>query len=169
MLTRPLLEHYLFNTVLIFIRYRLIPGLWPPVKNKVSRKRPVSCDIHGFLRYPAFAGRNTGNLFCCLRPIMPTTGLETLLMNFFKFTGLNGLQGIAANTSFDYPTGKLEVRRPLLFAAKDDICHLLRKRASHTGRFFQPVRRLYRNFFRHQLIPAIRGVFPKWSKTCWTI
>ena len=29
------------------------------------------------------------------------------------------------------------------------------------GRFFQPVRRLYRNFFRHQLIPAIRGVFPE--------
>jgi len=88
--------------------------------------------------------------------------VETLLMNFFKGTGLNGLQGIAANTSFDYPTGKLEVRRPLLFAAKDDILSFAQEKGLTYREDSSNLSDDYtRNFFRHQLIPAIRGVFPE--------
>ena len=43
--------------------------------------------------------------------------IETLLMNFFKGTGINGLQGIAAK---DAGIGG-KVARPLLFATKEEI------------------------------------------------
>lgn len=79
---------------------------------------------------------------------------ETILMNFFKGTGINGLKGILAKQE--------QLLRPLLFATKNDILlfaeqHQLsfREDASNAEDKYT------RNYFRNQLIPAIEKVFPQ--------
>lgn len=83
--------------------------------------------------------------------------IETLLMNFFKGTGIGGLQGILPKT------GRAPaIIRPLLFARKAAILtyaaenHLsYREDASNSSSKYT------RNYFRNELIPAIREVYPK--------
>jgi tRNA(Ile)-lysidine synthase len=79
---------------------------------------------------------------------------ETILMNFFKGTGINGLKGIVARQQ--------QLVRPLLFAAKSELLefaalhHLLfREDASNAEDKYT------RNYFRNQLIPDIEKVFPQ--------
>ncbi len=84
--------------------------------------------------------------------------IETLLMNFFKGTGINGLQGILPKE-----TGLVkQLVRPLLFAGKEELLsfarlHQLtwREDASNNSNAYT------RNYFRNELIPSIQQVFPQ--------
>ncbi len=79
---------------------------------------------------------------------------ETLLMNFFKGTGIKGLQGIL-------PKQK-NIIRPLLFLKKEEIIAFAKENnlpfvedSSNSSDKYT------RNYFRNQLIPSLEKVFPQ--------
>ena len=80
--------------------------------------------------------------------------IETLLMSFFKGTGIKGLQGIL-------PKQK-KIVRPLLFAKREEILSFIKENnldfvedsSNNSDKYT-------RNYFRHQLIPSIQKVFPQ--------
>lgn len=80
--------------------------------------------------------------------------IETLLMNFFKGTGIKGLQGILPKQG--------KIIRPLLFGQKEEILSFLK---THNLDFVEDTSnasdKYTRNYFRNQLIPSIEKVFPK--------
>jgi len=80
--------------------------------------------------------------------------IETILMNFFKGSGINGLKGILPKQH--------HIIRPLLFAAKEDILSFakendltFREDSSNSSNKYT------RNYFRNQLIPGLEKVFPQ--------
>jgi len=80
--------------------------------------------------------------------------IETLLMNFFKGTGIAGLHGILPKQG--------KIVRPLLFAFKKDI----RKFAEDYQLQFvedssNESDKYTRNYFRNQLIPSLQKTFPQ--------
>ncbi len=80
--------------------------------------------------------------------------IETLLMNFFKGTGIKGLQGILPRYG--------KIIRPLLFARKEEILLF----ASENNLSFvedssNSSDKYTRNYFRHQLIPSLQKKFPQ--------
>jgi tRNA(Ile)-lysidine synthase len=80
--------------------------------------------------------------------------IETLLMNFFKGTGIKGLQGILPK--------QRKIIRPLLFAKKEEMLSF----AGENNLLFvddsSNISDKYtRNYFRNQLIPSIQKVFPE--------
>jgi tRNA(Ile)-lysidine synthase len=79
--------------------------------------------------------------------------IETLLMNFFKGTGISGLRGMLPSQG--------RVVRPLLFAGREDI------RAFAAAEGLEWVEdssnesdKYTRNYFRHRVIPLIEEVYP---------
>ncbi|HLZ85766.1 MAG TPA: tRNA lysidine(34) synthetase TilS, partial [Puia sp.] len=79
--------------------------------------------------------------------------IETMLMNFFKGTGIAGLRGILPKQG--------NIVRPLLFARKEE----LRAFAVEAGLEWvedssNESDKYTRNFFRHQLIPLVEQVYP---------
>ncbi|MGC4104438.1 tRNA lysidine(34) synthetase TilS [Ferruginibacter sp.] len=79
--------------------------------------------------------------------------IETMLMNFFRGTGIKGLHGILPKQN--------HIVRPLLFAAKKDILDFATANniafvTDHTNEEDD----FTRNYFRNQLIPAVKKVFP---------
>jgi tRNA(Ile)-lysidine synthase len=79
---------------------------------------------------------------------------ETLLMNFFRGTGLHGLTGIPAKAGY--------IRRPLLHFFKEEL--LAFARAQSIGFVEDSSNRssVYtRNFFRNEILPAISNVYPQ--------
>ncbi len=79
--------------------------------------------------------------------------IETLLMNFFKGTGIAGLRGMLPLQD--------RIIRPLLFAGKED----LREYALSGGLDWvedssNESDKYTRNYFRHQLIPLVERVYP---------
>jgi tRNA(Ile)-lysidine synthase len=80
--------------------------------------------------------------------------IETLLMNFFKGTGIKGLQGILPK--------QRKIIRPLLFAKREEILLFLQENNLDFVEDSSNASDKYtRNYLRHQLIPAIEKVFPK--------
>ena len=80
--------------------------------------------------------------------------IETVLMNFFKGTGINGLHGILPKQS--------KIIRPLLFARKNE----LRQFAEENNLKFvedssNESNKYTRNYFRNKLIPDLQTVFPQ--------
>lgn len=80
--------------------------------------------------------------------------METILMNFFKGSGINGLKGILPKQQ--------NIVRPLLFASKDDLVafaeeHYLNYREDSSN----SSDKYTRNYFRNQLIPGLEKVFPQ--------
>lgn len=80
--------------------------------------------------------------------------IETLLMNFFRGTGLHGLTGI--------PQSYGHVKRPLLSFTKDELLayageHQLMYREDSSNQSSKYTR----NFFRNEIIPAISKVYPQ--------
>lgn len=83
--------------------------------------------------------------------------IETLLMNFFKGTGISGLHGILAK-----PSARSYIVHPLLFALKEDI----RQFAKDNNLLFvedssNSSDKYTRNYLRNQLIPSIKKVYPQ--------
>ncbi len=79
---------------------------------------------------------------------------ETLLMNFFRGTGLHGLTGIPVSNSY--------IKRPLLSFSKEE---LIRFASGHKLDYVEDSSnqssKYTRNFFRNELIPAISKVYPQ--------
>ncbi|MFN8252872.1 MAG: tRNA lysidine(34) synthetase TilS [Ferruginibacter sp.] len=79
--------------------------------------------------------------------------VETVLMNFFRGTGLKGLHGI--------PPKRDKIVRPMLFAKKNELLafaveHALAFVQDHTN----AQNDFTRNYFRNEIIPAVQKVFP---------
>jgi tRNA(Ile)-lysidine synthase len=80
--------------------------------------------------------------------------VETLLMNFFKGTGIKGLHGILPK--------KDNLIRPLLFAKKIDLLEFANENdLSFVEDSTNKTDDYLRNYFRNQLIPGLQKVFPK--------
>ncbi|MEP6673603.1 MAG: tRNA lysidine(34) synthetase TilS [Ferruginibacter sp.] len=80
--------------------------------------------------------------------------IETLLMNFFRGTGIKGLHGILPKQG--------RIIRPLLFAKKTQLELFARENnlvyvSDHTN----SENEYTRNYFRNELIPAIQKIFPQ--------
>jgi tRNA(Ile)-lysidine synthase len=79
--------------------------------------------------------------------------IETVLMNFFKGTGITGMRGMLPKT------GRLI--RPLLFSAKKDLlafaeAHQLAYREDSSN----ASDKYSRNYIRHQVVPLIEKLYP---------
>ena len=83
--------------------------------------------------------------------------VETLLMNFFKGTGIKGLQGILPkHEQFHF------LIRPLLFAKKEQLLEFANENnLSFVQDSSNESNKYTRNYFRNELIPSIEKVFPK--------
>ncbi len=80
--------------------------------------------------------------------------IETLLMNFFKGTGIKGLYAILPKQG--------KIIRPLLFAKKKDIISFAKENNLSFVEDSSNLSDKYtRNYFRNQLIPSIQKVFPE--------
>jgi tRNA(Ile)-lysidine synthase len=80
--------------------------------------------------------------------------VETLLMNFFKGTGINGLHGILPKQG--------NVIRPLLFAKKEEIAAFAKtNNLAFVEDSSNASDKYTRNYFRNQLIPGLQKVFPQ--------
>jgi tRNA(Ile)-lysidine synthase len=80
--------------------------------------------------------------------------VETVLMNFFKGTGISGLRGIQPKVE--------SIIRPLLFAKRSEIeSYALENGLSWVDDSSNDESKYTRNYFRHNIIPAIEKVFPE--------
>ncbi len=83
--------------------------------------------------------------------------IETLLMNFFKGTGIQGLKGIEVKSGENN-----QLVRPLLFAKRSDIeTYAIQEGLQYVTDSSNNEDKYTRNYFRNQLIAAIQQVFPK--------
>ena len=79
--------------------------------------------------------------------------IETVLMNFFKGTGVAGMRGMLPKTG--------KIIRPLLLAGKQEIIAFAKMRALDFVEDSSNTSDKYtRNYLRHQIIPAIQEVYP---------
>jgi len=79
--------------------------------------------------------------------------IETLLMNFFKGTGIDGLRGMLPRQG--------KIVRPLLFANRAGLRHFADEQGlSWVEDSSNESDKYTRNFFRHQLIPLVQQAYP---------
>ena len=78
---------------------------------------------------------------------------ETVVMNFFRGTGLQGLRGI--------PEKAGKIRRPLLIFSKQELIRFAgENKLDHNEDASNLSSKYTRNFFRNEIIPAIEKVYP---------
>lgn len=79
--------------------------------------------------------------------------IETVLMNFFRGTGIKGLHGILPKQG--------KIVRPLLFAKKEILAAFAaEKKLDFVTDYTNEQNDFTRNYFRNELIPSIKKVFP---------
>ena len=79
--------------------------------------------------------------------------IETVLMNFFKGTGLSGLRGMLPKAG--------KIVRPLLFARKEELLDFAKQNSlSWVEDSSNQSDKYSRNYLRHQLIPVIEKIYP---------
>lgn len=79
---------------------------------------------------------------------------ETLLMNFFRGTGLHGLTGIPVSINY--------IRRPLLHFSKEMLLEFAKaNNLDFVEDSSNQSSKYTRNFFRNEIIPAISKVYPQ--------
>ncbi len=79
---------------------------------------------------------------------------ETLLMNFFRGTGLHGLTGIPSSINY--------IRRPLLPFSKEELLSFAQENnLDFVEDSSNQSSKYTRNFFRNEIIPAISKVYPQ--------
>ena len=79
---------------------------------------------------------------------------ETLLMNFFRGTGLHGLTGIPVSAGY--------IRRPLLDFSKDELNGFAKEnKLEFVEDSSNQSSKYTRNFFRNEIISAISKVYPQ--------
>jgi tRNA(Ile)-lysidine synthase len=82
--------------------------------------------------------------------------IETVLMNFFRGTGLSGLTGMPEYQSFG------NCLRPLLHNTREEIESFAKENSLQWMEDSSNQSTKYtRNFFRHEIIPALQKVFPQ--------
>ena len=92
--------------------------------------------------------------YCILTAHHANDNIETLLMNFFKGTGINGLKGILPRHG--------KIIRPLLFAKKEELEEFASmNKLSYVEDSSNASDKYTRNYFRNQLIPGLQKVFPQ--------
>ncbi|MEP6927328.1 MAG: tRNA lysidine(34) synthetase TilS [Ginsengibacter sp.] len=80
--------------------------------------------------------------------------IETVLMNFFKGTGIKGLRGILPKQG--------KIIRPLLFARKEELILFANENnLAFTEDTSNASDKYTRNYFRNKIIPLVQKVFPK--------
>jgi tRNA(Ile)-lysidine synthase len=80
--------------------------------------------------------------------------IETVLMNFFRGTGIKGLHGILAKQN--------KIIRPLLFATKKELVAFAdENKLQFVTDYTNAENDFTRNYFRNELIPSIQKVFPE--------
>ena len=80
--------------------------------------------------------------------------IETVLMNFFRGTGIKGIRGIEAKHGF--------IVRPLLFARRSELVDfLIENKLDHVTDFTNEQDDYTRNYFRNKVIPFIEKSFPE--------
>jgi tRNA(Ile)-lysidine synthase len=85
--------------------------------------------------------------------------IETLLMNFFRGTGLHGLTGIPISGP---STALAYIKRPLLpFSKKELIVFAKENKLQFVEDSSNLSSKYTRNFFRNEIIPAISKVYPQ--------
>ncbi|GAB2819693.1 tRNA lysidine(34) synthetase [Ferruginibacter profundus] len=79
--------------------------------------------------------------------------VETVLMNFFRGTGIKGLHGILPKQN--------KIVRPLLFTTKKELqAFATTNKLAFVTDFTNEQNDFTRNYFRNELIPAVQKVFP---------
>jgi tRNA(Ile)-lysidine synthase len=80
--------------------------------------------------------------------------IETVLMNFFRGTGIKGLHGILSKQN--------KIIRPLLFAIKKELLEFAdENKLQFVTDYTNAENDFTRNYFRNELIPSIQKVFPE--------
>ena len=121
------------------LRYQWFAELLSKIKNEMDAENPNSQFlIPNYLLTAHHANDN----------------IETLLMNFFKGTGISGLHGILPK--------KGNIIRPLLFAKKEEISQFATENnLNFVEDSSNALDKYTRNYFRNQLIPDLQKVFPQ--------
>lgn len=79
---------------------------------------------------------------------------ETIMMNFFRGTGLHGLTGIPSKNGY--------IKRPLLIFKKEELLAFAKANNLEFAEDSSNQSSKYtRNFFRNELIPAISKIYPQ--------
>jgi tRNA(Ile)-lysidine synthase len=79
--------------------------------------------------------------------------IETVLMNFFRGTGIKGLHGILPKQG--------KIVRPLLFAKKETLtAFAAENNLAFVNDYTNAQNDFTRNYFRNELVPAVKKVFP---------
>ncbi|MFI5131487.1 MAG: tRNA lysidine(34) synthetase TilS [Chitinophagales bacterium] len=89
--------------------------------------------------------------------------IETVLMNFFRGTGLHGLTGIPLSGSTgSFAVQTFYIRRPLLPFFKDELVAFARdNQLNFVEDSSNQSSKYTRNFFRNEIIPGISKVYPQ--------
>jgi tRNA(Ile)-lysidine synthase len=79
--------------------------------------------------------------------------IETVLMNFFKGTGVAGMSGMQSRVG--------EIVRPLLFAGKQDLTTFAKQRQlTFVEDSSNDSDKYSRNYLRHRVLPVIQEIYP---------
>ena len=109
------------------------------------------------LRYSWFAeliNQSTNQLNYLLTAHHADDNIETITMNFFKGSGINGLKGILPKQH--------HLVRPMLFATKEAILHFAEENnMAYREDSSNSSDKYTRNYFRNQLLPGVEKVFPQ--------
>ncbi|WP_344977336.1 tRNA lysidine(34) synthetase TilS [Compostibacter hankyongensis] len=110
------------------------------------------------LRYEWFERVRQENGYSCIATAQHRDdSVETLLLNFFKGTGMAGLHGILPRQG--------HVIRPLLFAPVGEIkAYLEEKELSYVEDSSNSSDKYTRNYIRHQVVPVLKKAFPEVEK-----
>lgn len=110
------------------------------------------------LRYDWFAEllKPSANLSptCLLTAHHLDDNIETMLMHFFRGTGIHGLRGMLPKQG--------HIVRPLLFARKQEIKQFaVENNLQWVEDSSNALDKYSRNYFRHQLIPLVQKIYPE--------
>jgi len=127
----------------------VITGRFDTVQYAAAKKYSIQVAARE-LRYDWFRRLHTG-------PILTAhhldDNIETLLMNFFKGTGIAGLRAMLPRQG--------NIVRPLLFATRAMLQQFAGERGLGWVEDSSNASEKYtRNYFRHQLIPMIQTIYP---------
>ncbi len=134
-------------------------------ENKISIQvaaRELRYEWFNFLTGNKQYAKSNKEIYNCQLPIAnwivtahhANDNIETLLMNFFKGTGVSGLRGILPKNG--------KIVRPILFAKKEELISFANEnRLVFVEDSSNASDKYTRNYFRHQLIPIIKEVFPQ--------
>ncbi|MDF2191425.1 tRNA lysidine(34) synthetase TilS [Paraflavitalea sp. CAU 1676] len=109
------------------------------------------------LRYAWFRSLvavESSNLSCIVTAHHLDDNIETVLMNFFKGTGIAGMRGILPKQAM--------VVRPLLFATKEELVEFARQEQLTWVEDSSNAQDKYsRNYLRHQVAPLLQKIYPE--------